>query len=140
MLRTFTICCLFCCLASLVATAQDNLAPHPIGVFVESCLEKNVSTVGMMQCFEQGYTKWDAELNKQYKQLSTRLNADQKAALLAAQRQWIAYRDLEFKAQTALYTGMEGTMYRPMQASDRMELVKKRALDLKAYNDLLDSK
>ena len=139
MLRTLTLLTLLCCTA-LAASAQDEPDPHPIDVFVEGCLDKNVSTLGMMQCFEQGYAKWDAELNKQYKQLATRLNADQKAALLAAQRQWIAYRDLEFKTLASIYTGLEGTMYRPMHVSARMELVRKRTLDLKAYNNLLDTK
>ncbi|WP_247235466.1 lysozyme inhibitor LprI family protein [Telluribacter sp. SYSU D00476] len=139
MIRLLTLLTMLSCTA-LAATAQDEPQPHPIDVFVEGCLDKNMSTLGMMQCFEQGYTRWDAELNKQYKQLTTRLSADQKATLLAAQRQWIAYRDLEFKALASIYAGVEGTMYRPMHASDRMELVKKRALDLKAYNDLLDTK
>ena len=66
------------------------------------------------------------------------MDAKQKAALLAAQRKWIEYRDLEFKFQSALYATMEGTMYQPMAVNDRMEVVKKRALDLKSYLTLFE--
>ncbi|MEZ4903577.1 MAG: lysozyme inhibitor LprI family protein [Spirosomataceae bacterium] len=119
---------------------QETAPNHPIDVALDKCMDKNPSTQGMVGCLEDAYKKWDAELNKNYKALSLKLDTKQKTALLAAQRKWIEYRDLEFKALGSVYETMEGTMYQPMIVNDRLEVVKKRALDLKSYLDLLEMK
>lgn len=126
--------------STLCTFAQKETEKHPIDSALDNCMDKNPSTHGMIGCLDAAYKKWDAELNKNYKTLSANLKPDQKAALLAAQRKWIEYRDLEFKAQSAIYATMEGTMYQPMAVSDRVEVIKKRALDLKGYLDLLEIK
>lgn len=124
----------------LFVFSQEEPEKHPIDVALDNCMDKNPSTQGMVGCLDAAYKKWDAELNKNYKALTSQLNATQKAALLTAQRKWIEYRDLEFKMQTSVYATMQGTMYQPMAINDRMEVVKKRALDLKNYLDLLEIK
>lgn len=123
-----------------VAFSQEPAERHPIDVALDKCMDKNPSTQGTVGCLDEAYKKWDAELNKNYKALTLKMNAKQKAALLAAQRKWIEYRDLEFKAQLSIYETMEGTMFQPMIVNDRMEVVKKRALDLKSYLDLFEMK
>ena len=123
---------------SLVAFSQEAEEKHPIDIALDKCMDKNPSTHGTVGCLDEAYKKWDAELNKNYKALTLKMDAKQKAALLAAQRKWIEYRDLEFKFQSALYATMEGTMYQPMAVNDRMEVVKKRALDLKSYLTLFE--
>lgn len=126
----------------LMATAsfsQQASESHPIDVSLDNCMDKNPSTQGMIGCLDEAYKKWDAELNKNYKALNLQLNATQKAALLASQRKWIEYRDLEFKTQAAIYQTMEGTMYLPMAVNDRLEIVKKRALTLKSYLELFNN-
>ena len=123
---------------SLVTFCQETEEKHPIDLALDKCMDKNPSTHGMIGCLDEAYKKWDAELNKNYKALTLKMDAKQKAALLAAQRKWIEYRDLEFKFQSALYATMEGTMYQPMAVNDRMEVVKKRALDLKSYLTLFE--
>lgn len=120
--------------------SQEEPEKHPIDIALDNCMDKNPSTQGMVGCLDAAYKKWDAELNKNYKALSGKMDVPQKAALLAAQRKWIEYRDLEFKAQTSVYVTLQGTMYQPMAISDRVEVVKKRALDLKGYLDLLEMK
>ncbi len=125
---------------SLVAFSQEAEEKHPIDIALDKCMDKNPSTHGMIGCLDEAYKKWDAELNKNYKALSLKMDTKQKAALLAAQRKWIEYRDLEFKVQTSVYETMQGTMFQPMAVNDRMEVVKKRALDLKSYLDLFEMK
>ncbi|WP_028669099.1 lysozyme inhibitor LprI family protein [Runella zeae] len=119
--------------------SQQTPESHPIDVSLDNCMDKNPSTQGMIGCLDEAYKKWDAELNKNYKALNLQLNATQKAALLASQRKWIEYRDLEFKTQAAIYQAMEGTMYLPMAVNDRLEIVKKRALTLKSYLELFNN-
>lgn len=131
---------LFLLCFAVTAFAQEAEEQHPIDIALDKCMDKNPSTQGMVGCLDDAYKKWDAELNKNYKALSLKLNAKQKAALLAAQRKWIEYRDLEFKAQSSVYETMEGTMYQPMAINDRLEVVKKRALDLRSYLNLFEMK
>lgn len=119
------------CLLVSYAFAQDQ--KHTIDVALENCMEKNPSTHGTMSCIVEAQKQWDAELNKQYKALTLKLTPVQKTALLNAQREWIKWRDLEFKSIDALYSTMEGTMYQPMQLNDKMEVVRNRAIELKSY-------
>jgi hypothetical protein len=44
--------------------------------------------------------------------------------------------DLEFKLVERVYEKLEGTMYIPMHVDHRMQIVKKRALELQDYLDL----
>ena len=127
-------------LSSIVAFSQETPEKHPIDIALDKCMDKNPSTHGTVGCLDEAYKKWDAELNKNYKALTLKMDTKQKAALLAAQRKWIEYRDLEFKAQLSVYETMQGTMFQPMAVNDRMEVVKKRALDLKSYLDLFEMK
>lgn len=122
---------------TLSAFAQDKEEKHPIDKFVDDCIDKNPSTHGTMGCFDQGYKKWDAELNKVYKQLAAKLTPEQKTGLQNAQREWIKFRDAEFKSIDLIYGSMQGTMFQPMNVSDKMEVVKQRAIDLQSYLDLL---
>ncbi|MBB3839986.1 uncharacterized protein YecT (DUF1311 family) [Runella defluvii] len=130
------VCFLFA--LPVVSMAQDEAEKHPIDIALDKCMDKNPSTQGMVGCLDEAYKKWDAELNKNYKALNLKLNAKQKAALLTSQRKWIEYRDLEFKFQSELYATMEGTMYQPMAVDSRLEIVKKRALDLNSYLNLFE--
>lgn len=80
---------------------------------------------------------WDKELNKNYGELMRALKGAQKGALRLAQLEWIKYRDIDFKFIDSVYDTMNGTMYIPMRIDARMEVVKKRALELKGFLDLV---
>ena len=66
-----------------------------------------------------------------------KLNAKQAEALRLSQLEWIRHRDLEFKFIDSVYDTMQGTMYIPMRIDARMEVIKKRALQLKGFLDLV---
>jgi uncharacterized protein YecT (DUF1311 family) len=110
---------------------------HPIDKALDACVEKNGSTAGMVECTDKAYAAWDKELNKNYVELMRTLKPTQKEALRTAQLEWIKYRDLEFKFIDTVYDTMQGTMYIPMRVDARMEVVKKRALELKGFLDLI---
>lgn len=118
--------------------AQKKKEAHPTDEFLEACLAKEITTVGMMNCMNEAYERWDAELNKVYKALRSALNPTQKKVLKAAQLKWIKYRDSEFELIDSIYSSFEGTMYIPMNAGERVEIVKKRVLELGAYLDLTE--
>lgn len=122
------------CLAALLFTAPavfaDDEEKHPLDKKVEAILEKANSTAEMVQANDQGVKLWDAELNRCYGELKKRLKPDAFAALQAAQRQWLGYRDAQFKFIAELYGHFDGTMYIPMRSAAAMQVVRSRALEL----------
>lgn len=119
------------------SAAEIEKEKHEIDIFVDKAMDKDPSTAGMIKAMDEGEKLWDAELNKYYKLLSENMDKESKAALKKAQLAWIAFRDAEFALIADVYSKQEGTMYRVIAASLRMEVVKKRALDLKnLYQEL----
>src|SRR4051794_18482023 len=105
-------------ISMLSAYSQDE-KQHPIDRFYDECVDKNGSTAGMVECTEKAYKKWDTELNRVYGELLKKLPREKTADLKKAQRNWLTYRDAEFKAIAAVYSGLEGTMYVPAQVYSR---------------------
>jgi uncharacterized protein YecT (DUF1311 family) len=121
-----------------VSKAQES--SHPIDKYMDSCMEKDYSTAGMVKCTEEAMEMWDVELNKYYKLLIGILDENSKNELKYAETMWIKYRDSEFRNINNIYAKMEGTMYIPMYVYAKMNIVKERALKLKDYYELLTNK
>ncbi len=131
---------LFIIIAALsLSTASFAQEPkeHPIDKALGACIDKDGSTAGMVQCIDIAYKNWDKELNRAYGELMKKLAPAARASLKESQLQWIKFRDLEFKFQDSVYSKLEGTMYIPMSADSRMQVVKSRALELRSYLELL---
>ena len=123
-------------LCATFSVAQEQIQ-HPINKALEACIEKNGSTAGMVECTDKAYAAWDKELNKNYGALMSALKPKQKEALRIAQLNWIRYRDLQFKFIDSVFDTLDGTMYIPMRISSRMQVIRKRALELKDYLNLV---
>jgi len=130
----------FVLLASLLLCQQVDAAAVelPNDELTASCIDANSTTAGMIQCSYEEYERWDQALNAAYKALLAGITSPEKQAFRVAQRQWIMFRDAEFKAIDAIYSRMQGTMYLPMRVAERVELVKARALQLNGYATLQD--
>jgi uncharacterized protein YecT (DUF1311 family) len=74
----------------------------------------------MNQTAAQGYYKADAELNKVYKVLLSKLDEKGKALLIKAENDWIKYRDSHCKFEASFY---EGGSMQPMIYSSCLESV-----------------
>jgi uncharacterized protein YecT (DUF1311 family) len=121
--------------------AESESQKHEIDLFVDKAMDKDPSTAGMIKAMDEGEKLWDAELNKYYKLLSEKMDKESKAALKKAQLAWITFRDAEFAMIADIYSKQEGTMYRVIAVSSHMEVVKRRALDLKnLYQELFVTK
>lgn len=120
------------------ASVLEDQPRHPIDKASDACIERNGSTAGMVECTDQAYAAWDRELNKTYGQLMRTLSAKQKEPLKLSELEWIKYRDLEFKFIDSIYGTMQGTMYIPMRVAARVEVIKKRALELQGHLDLIE--
>lgn len=122
-------------LSSTAVSAREK--PHLIDLTTETCLENNASTAGMLECYTRAEREWDGELNRVYKQLQGQLKPKAQDALKQAQRAWIAQRDKEFELINAMNEQMEGTMWIPIMAGKRTDVVKARTLALQSYLNLL---
>jgi uncharacterized protein YecT (DUF1311 family) len=125
----------------LLSFNEDGAAPaaaHPVDAWLAACMEKDPSTQGMNRCLGQAYEKWDAELNRVYRELGGRLDEGRRPALREAQRAWDAFRDGELAWLAKFYGGLDGSMYRNMLAADRVELVRRRVLELNSSLDVLE--
>lgn len=124
--------------ALLLATSvQAKDAMNTIELGIESCLNTNQSTAGMLECYTRAEQDWDTELNRVYKALQSKLKPSAQDALKQAQRAWITQRDKEFELINAIHEHMDGTMWIPVMASKRADVVKERALALQDYLELL---
>jgi uncharacterized protein YecT (DUF1311 family) len=121
-------------LVNLNVFAQNE---NPIDSELTACMDKDPSTHGVLKCIDNAYKKWDDELNNYYQKLMDLLDGDAKERLKEAERKWIEYRDLEYKNIESIYSKKEGTMYLPMLALDKMNVIKRRALQLMDYYQLV---
>ncbi len=111
---------------------ESGDASHPIEIEISKLLDKDQSTNGQVQAFAKGFDLWDAELNKVYKELMSAYGKNEalKKSLKEAQQAWLKFRDAEFEHLRNAFLTKDGSMYRIFLASDRMNLVKERALEL----------
>src|SRR5687767_10220541 len=116
-------------LLPVISFAEDEGA-HPLDPKVEALVDAANSTADTAQAYRRGLKLWDTELNRCYGELKKRLKPAGFAALQAAQRQWIAYRDEQLKYITAFYQSFQGTMYIPMSVEASMQVTRERALQL----------
>ncbi len=79
---------------------------------------------------EQQFEAADRELNRVYKAAETKLDAEGKAKLRAAQRAWIAFRDAE-AARVADGEGRGGSIFPMIYAGTRKRLTDERIKQLR---------
>jgi uncharacterized protein YecT (DUF1311 family) len=117
---------------------------HPIDKYLGDCIKKNSTTAGMNKCNSDVYAMWDKELNTVYGKLQKALKTKAgKDALVAAQKQWMKYRDENFKLQDAITDQAQknsggGHIFNTMGAGDKTEIVKARALELQSMLSTLE--
>ncbi len=110
------------------------LLAAPSAAFALDC-ENPVTQLDMNQCAAQDYQEADAELNDTYGKLMQALggNADVKALLKTAQRDWIAFRDAECAFAGS---GTAGGSISPMVKSECLtDLTEARTQQLQDYLD-----
>lgn len=124
-------------LSAMLWSCQAMAAEQPADSYLSSCIAADSTTAGMANCTARAHALWESELNVKYVDLRNMLTPQQKRALRDSQRQWIAYRDREFETIDAFYAQLEGTMYIPMRAADRLKVTKARVIQINSYISLL---
>ena len=88
---------------------------------MEKRFEKALSTVACVECYVGIRKLWDQELNRVYREVLTdewdrKLKADERQALVEAQRKWIQFRDAQINAIYTHYGRRDGTVWRTVAA------------------------
>jgi uncharacterized protein YecT (DUF1311 family) len=120
-----------------VCRADDSAAKNPIDTWYAEAMEKDYSTAGMRDAANQARAMWDKDMNATYRRLMARLDGSQQASLRDAQRAWLKYRDAESAALGSIVAVQDGTIWQLSATTQAMELVRQRALQLKAYEAAL---
>ncbi|MCP9927088.1 lysozyme inhibitor LprI family protein [Cyanobium sp. CH-040] len=132
-------------LATGVAVAA-GLAPAPVRADpraaideqTAACLEQALGTAGMLACLAEGALAWERDLERTLSALSRRLPPEERALLETSQRHWQSWREAQFRWLQAAYGLLDGSLYRVLHASDRLELVRARARALADLQRLLE--
>ena len=119
---------------------DEQESKHPIDLELEKRLDAAVSTIAMVEAYEQTLADWDKLLNKNYQELMKILSKEEQEALRASQREWIKFRDLEFTFNGKYWAKFKGTMYTPFPYAFQCNFVRDRALRLGYYLEDLDSR
>ncbi len=129
-----SISILFTLIISVFSFAQNK-----IDADLEKCLSQRNSTAGQVSCVSSARDSWDKELNKSYISLSQKLSKNGKKELVEAQRNWILFRDSEFKLIDKYYFDVKkGTLFYVIAENKKLEIVKERALQIIDYDYQFD--
>lgn len=110
---------------------------HPIDSSLDSCMEVDPSTFGMVNCIESAIQKWDDELNKYYKLLVGALDEESVKILKSSETEWIEFKKKEMANIEMIYSKLEGTMYIPMKYYAKLEIIRTRAMQISEYYRLV---
>lgn len=115
-----------------VSFSEEKQEKHPIDVWLEKCIEKDSSTLGKIECSDKAYDMWDKELNKVYQKLMKKLSSKERELLKESQKQWLKFRDAEFRFIDGLFLGY-GTVVNVEKVDQKYEFLKARVLQLQEY-------
>jgi uncharacterized protein YecT (DUF1311 family) len=110
---------------------------HPIDSYLDSCIETDPSTFGMVNCIESAIQKWDDELNKYYKLILSVLDEESAKILKSSEIEWIKFKDKEMDNIEMIYSKLDGTMYIPMKFYAKLEIIRSRAMQIADYYRLI---
>ncbi|MBK9579151.1 MAG: DUF1311 domain-containing protein [Fibrobacterota bacterium] len=132
-MNSFSVASVGLLLASSLALAEEKA--DPIDLACSECQVANPTTMGMLECQSKAYEAWDARLNKVYQRVRGHLDPEGKKDLQAAQRDWLKFRDGEFKWTRTAYGKMEGSIYSLYIAQAKLEVVRSRVRLLQSFVD-----
>lgn len=112
--------------------AQAAQESHPIDARLDEALRGDLSTADQLAAIADAERAWNRLMVETQDQLKGKLPESTASALRDSQQSWGAFLKKERTAITRLYENTEGTLFRPVEALDRMRLVRDRALQVQA--------
>lgn len=93
---------------------------------VQTCMNADNSTAGMIECINKEFEIQDKILNETYKKAMSILNDENKKKLKDIQRKWVAYKEAK-----CAFIPPQGTMYLVSSANCYLKMTKERTQELK---------
>jgi uncharacterized protein YecT (DUF1311 family) len=121
-----------------MAAPSARADPQAIEAQTARCLDQAMGTSATLACLAQGSQAWERELERTLPALASRLPPQDQRVLEASQQRWQTYRDAQLQLLGAAFGAMDGSLYRVLHASDRLEIVRARTLGLAGLIRLLD--
>jgi uncharacterized protein YecT (DUF1311 family) len=121
----------------ILALCQKTETQYKVDTVLAKCLEEHTTTAGMADCLATAEDLWDKELNKYYRLLLLKLDTLGQKRLKESQKQWLIFRDNEIKFISRAYGNQDGTMWIIIRADRIAQLVRRRAVDLIEYYEML---
>ena len=103
---------------------------HPIDARMNNCLGHSHATMPRATCYNKAYLAWEDDIKITCNKLLKKADPQRRKKLADEQSAWEKQRDLEFKKIADKYNSMRGTGYIPVRIELRMEILRKRALEL----------
>jgi uncharacterized protein YecT (DUF1311 family) len=126
-MKTLALAFLLVC---ALGTNPVNAAENSIDIQLEIDMHNAKTNSDMIRAHLKALKKWDADMNRTYKELKRLMTPNAWKDLVKAQKAWIAYRDAQIRSLDSVYPPGSGTMWLPIKAAEAMEITKTRALYL----------
>ncbi|MDR3679202.1 MAG: DUF1311 domain-containing protein [Flavipsychrobacter sp.] len=117
--------------------AQDKQDEDRIETEYKACLGNDTSVVTICNCSFKAYAKWNDQMEYYYKKLLREIPIDTaKQIAKKAQGAWLTWRDTEFGTYNCIFD-KEGSMWNRVRAEERLNMMRERAQQLRAYYEVL---
>lgn len=117
--------------------AQTTDEVDPIDRDYKVCMSKDTSITTVCNCAFEAYAKWNDRMELYYKKLMREVKNDTaKQIAEKAQGAWLTWRDTEFGTYNCIFD-KGGTKWSRVRAEERLNMMRERAQQLKAYYDVL---
>ncbi len=117
--------------------AQEVQAEDRIETEYKACLGNDTSVVTICNCSFKAYAKWNDQMEYYYKKLIREIpNDTAKEIGKKAQNAWLTWRDTEFGTYNCIFD-KEGSKWNRVRAEGRLNMMRERAQQLKAYYEVL---
>lgn len=110
-----------------------------IDIWKEKSLKNASTTEEILSVNAEAYKKWDKALNVVYRSLINKIPEKDKKLLRESQRNWISYRDSEFKFMPVHILRAGGSLSRVIYFERKVAFIRNRVIELEAYEFIHDS-
>ncbi|MBS1614421.1 MAG: DUF1311 domain-containing protein [Bacteroidetes bacterium] len=100
---------------------------------LEQCIKQKGSTNnGVVACLVEALDAWEKQLHDTYELLYSQMEGANRINLQSSQTAWEAYKKAQYRFLENYYGSMEGTMYKQIMVSEKIDVLKRRFPEL--YN------
>ncbi len=103
---------------------------------VDSCTVRGSSS-SKVRCLQSMYAKYEVLLDQNYTKLISKLDNEHKTVIEESQKDWVKFRDKEFKIIEKLYNIDHGSDELIFMEEYKVDILKQRAVQLQQCFELL---